>query len=243
VLPTLIAGTHGRVDGVIFPYGVAAILLAVCALIHHQGRPVATGLYFVAGLAIVYGLLSLVAVPLRLTVLGTCPPAPALCGVGLERPLTDAENTGLGVAAAAGIVAILLGFFGLVVLFRRFARASRSGAPIAPPVRRIPPVGSKPRPSAPPVELTEPAVTPQGAGAGQARPEPAAPQALAELEAPAEQAELPAPAEPLELPAPTAEEMAETGLVTPEAEPVPKPRRRRTARTTSGSQPPPADAP
>jgi hypothetical protein len=233
VVPTLLAGTHGRVDGVIVPYGVAAIVFAVCALVHHTGRPIATGLYFVAGLAIVYGLLSLVAVPLRLAVMGTCPAAPALCGVGLERPLTDAENTGLAFAAAAGIVAILLGFFGLVALFRRFARASGPAAAMTPPVRRIPPVASKP-PSAATVETAEPAATPMPVIAEQLGDEPLASEPLAEL---------PAPEELPELPAPTAEEMAETGLATPQAEPPQEPRRRRKPRGPREDSPPPADAP
>ena len=43
-----------------------------------RGRSLAATLYFVAGLAIVYGILAMVAVPLRLAVVGTCPPAPAI---------------------------------------------------------------------------------------------------------------------------------------------------------------------
>src|SRR5258708_34345440 len=91
-------------------------------------------------------MLAMLTLPLRLAVIGTCPPLPAACAAGLERPLTTGESNALGLAVGLGIVAILTGFFGLVTLYRRetLARAPSS----APPARRIAPVGAKP--SAPP---------------------------------------------------------------------------------------------
>jgi hypothetical protein len=154
VLPFVFGGTSSRIDFVIVPFWVGAIAIAGCALFHSQGRAFTGILYFVAGLAIVYGLLSMFSFPLKLAVLGTCPAPPAACTNGLPRPLTDGENTGMGVAAALGIAALLLGFYGLTMLFRRAAIA-----PVSPPVRRIPPMAApKPAEAAPvaPAAPTEP---------------------------------------------------------------------------------------
>jgi hypothetical protein len=143
VLPFVFGGGSSRVVGVIVPFLAGAIALALCGLLYSQGRTVTYTLYFVAGLAIVFGLLSMISVPVRLAALGACPALPAPCPSGLPRPLTDGENTGIGAASAFGIVAILLGFYGLVAVVRRPAIASS-----APPVRMIPPVPA-PKPAEP----------------------------------------------------------------------------------------------
>jgi hypothetical protein len=159
LLPFVFSGTSSRIDFVILPFGVGAIALVVCAAFPGQGRAFAAIVYLVAGLAIVYGLLSMFSLPLRLGVLGTCPAAPAPCASGLPRPLTDSETTGLGAAAAFGVAALLLGFYGLVMLYRRAAIA-----PLAPPVRRIPPIATPKPAEAAPAEATP-----------QPRPEPELP--------------------------------------------------------------------
>lgn len=133
--PFVFGGPSSRVDGVIVPFLIGATLLATCALLPDLGRSLVAILYFLAGLAIAYGLLSVFSLPIRLAVLGTCPTLPHPCTSGLPRPLSDGENTGLGVAAACGILAILVGFYGLVTVYRRPAVA-----PMAPPARQIPPI-------------------------------------------------------------------------------------------------------
>ena len=133
VLPFVFGGPASRIDGVVVPFWAGAIALGLCALLHNQGRTVTATLYFVAGLAIVFGLLEMVSLPVRLAALGSCSAPPAPCTSGLPRPLTDAENNGMGAASTFGIFAILLGFYGLVTLFRR-----QVIAPSAPPVRTIP---------------------------------------------------------------------------------------------------------
>jgi hypothetical protein len=143
VLPLVFGGTSSRVAFVIVPFSVGAIALAACALFPSQGRTFAGILYFVAGLAIVYGLLSMFSFPLKLAVLGTCPAPPEPCTNGLPRPLTDGENTGMGVAAAFGIASLLLAFYGLMMLFRHPLLA-----PVGPAVRRIPPMAA-PKPAEP----------------------------------------------------------------------------------------------
>jgi hypothetical protein len=94
-------------------------------------------LYFVAGLALVFGMLAMFAFPLELAVLGTCAAPPAPCASGLQRPLTIPENTSIGFAAGFAFAALFVGFLGLMIVFRRRVLARPS-----PPVRAIPPVPS-----------------------------------------------------------------------------------------------------
>ena len=201
-------GSSNRLGGAVVPFALAAIALGACALLYGQGRPIATALYFLASLAIVYGILAMLAVPLRLAVLGTCPPAPAPCGAGLERPLTGGENSALGFAVGIGIVVILTGFFGLVTLYRRQAAAVSS----PPAVRRIPPLTEK-------APATSVAVEPPPAPAQPPAPEP-------EPVPDPPQLELAAPVEALELPEVGTADSAEA------AAPQRKPRRKRMPRTT-----------
>jgi hypothetical protein len=211
VVPLALGGGSNRIGGAVIPFALAAILLGACALLYAQGRPIATLLYFLASLAIVFGMLTMLALPLRLAVIGTCPPAPAFCGAGLERPMSGGESNALGLAVGLGIVAILTGFFGLVTLYRRDTGAVPAAA--APPARRIAPVGAKHQA---PTEAIG--------------PEPAAPPAPVKTEAepaPETTLELAAPVEPLELPAVGTADPAEVDALAPQR----KPRRRRPPKT------------
>ncbi|HEY6114726.1 MAG TPA: hypothetical protein VI172_02095 [Candidatus Dormibacteraeota bacterium] len=151
-LPFLVGGSSSRVATVFIPFAVAALAFVGCALVHEQGRAITSGLYLLAGLGIVYGLLTLFALPLQLAVLGTCPAPPQTCAGGLQHPLTVAENTGIGLSSAFGILALFIGFFGLAVVYRR---AANSMAPPAPPHRTIPPVAPRQATPAPAVEATK----------------------------------------------------------------------------------------
>lgn len=135
-LPLLFGGTSSRMASAAIPFTVAAAAMAACGFVHGQGRAVTSVLYFVAGLALVYGTLSMFAVPLELAVLGSCPPAPQPCVGGVGRPLTVGENTGMGFAAGFALVSLFVGFFGLVVVFRK--PLLPAAAP--PPDRKIPPL-------------------------------------------------------------------------------------------------------
>lgn len=252
IAPLLIAFGTNRITSVAFPFAVAAIALGACALLYHHGKGVTTILYLIAGLAVVYGFVEMLAVPLQLALLGVCPPAPATCTTGLQTAMTDAESTGLEVAIALGIVAILVGYVGLVTVYRR---RPVIGPPAAAPVRRIAPVGSKasaPDASAPdaptPSALTPNAMTPEVA-TPTAEPAPAAvaapvvaespPEAI-ELPAPVEEPELPAPVEELELPAHVESDSALE--VAPAAAPAPA-RKRRTRKPIAAEAPPSSSPP
>lgn len=120
------AGHPNRLAGVIVPFVVAAGGFAVLALMHDRGRAFSTLAYIVTGLAIAYGLLLVLAVPLRLAVEGTCPPAPQRCTSGAELQLSNPETVALTIAVTFGALALFTGYFGLVALYRR-----RPGAPAA----------------------------------------------------------------------------------------------------------------
>jgi hypothetical protein len=155
-------GAHSRLQNVIIPFGVAAVALGINAVTYHQGRSLAATLYFVAGLAIVYGILAMVAVPLRLAVVGTCPPEPAKCPLGFEAPMTSAENSGLALASFCGVLAIFVGFYGLLMLYRRLGGGARPRRgllwPAKPPTPHAPATQVAPAAEAPVV--APPSVTP-----------------------------------------------------------------------------------
>jgi hypothetical protein len=230
IAPLVFGGGSSRLGGVVLPFAFAAVVLGACALLSKQGRPIATILYFISSLAIVYGILAMLAVPLRLAVLGICSPEPAPCGAGLERPLTSGESTALGFAIGIGIVAILTGFFGLVTLYRRH----EASPPPTAPTRRIAPVGDRAAPAAAVVAAPHQTSPPPPAPEPEPDPEPEP-----ELPAHVPDLELAAPAETLELPAvgtadPPVGTEGPQGTAPPA--PQPKPRRRRTPK-------PPPDTP
>jgi len=232
-------GAHSRLQWVIVPFGIAAVVLGINAVMYHQGRSLAATLYFVAGLAIVYGILAMVAVPLRLAVVGTCPPLPARCPIGYEQAMTSAENNGLALASFCGVLAIFVGFYGLLMLYRRLGPRPRQSIlwPAKPPAKPAPAAEVAPAAAAPvvaaPVEAAPAPVEPVRVEAAPVEAAPveatpvAAPPARATPRAPRtrtrprakvtplpadEPKELPAPEEPKELPAP-----AETGDLPPPA--------------------------
>jgi hypothetical protein len=223
----LAAGGRNRIAGVVIPFGVAAVAMGLNALMYHQGRPLATGLYFVGSLALVYGMLSMMAVPLRLAVLGTCSSSAILaCPPGSELPLSTGENSGLAIGIAMGTIAILVGFFGLLMLFRIKPQiatpppARRQETATPPPTRRekeapvvtppqapvasapIPPAAAEPEANAPAAPEPEPAFSAPSPDPPVPAPAPKPPRKPRAKRAPKPQPELPAPEAPLELSAP-----------------------------------------
>jgi len=128
------AGHPNRLMSVIVPFLVAAAGFAVLALMHQRGRAFSTLAYIVTGLAIAYGLLLALAVPLRLAVEGTCPPAPQRCTSGAELQLSNSEMLALTIAVSFGAFALFVGYFGLVALYRmrQAGPSSASEQPVWP---------------------------------------------------------------------------------------------------------------
>jgi hypothetical protein len=183
LLPFVFGGASSRVSGVILPFAIGAAGFAACALLNTQSRLVVAIIYFLAGLAIVYGLMSIFSLPVRLAALGSCPVAPQPCPTGLPRAMSEGENNGIGSAAAFGIAALFFGFFGLVTLYRRTAVPQ-----FVPPVRTIPPM-----PMAPAGATSDRPDHPEFVAAKSAdRPDDPEDAAELELPAPDELPELPA---------------------------------------------------
>jgi hypothetical protein len=233
VAPLLLAiGQPSRISAVFFPFAAATVAMAAVALFYRRGRPLSALVYFLGGLAITYGLLLALAVPMRLAVTGACPPAPQECAAGFELQLTAQETTGLTIAVAFGIMSLLAGFLGLSVLYRQ-------RAPAAPPTvwpTRPPETPTTPPPPATRVEpeaRPEPESEPQPEPEAEPIPEPAL----------ASEPDLPPPpqAEPEIPPPPPPQAEPETPpppppLAEPVAEPAPeaKPKRKRRTRPPTG---------
>src|ERR1700680_3357568 len=142
VAPLVLAsGGPNRLAGAIIPYLVAAGASAANALMYRRGKSLSTALYFLAGVAIVYGMLLMFAVPLRLAVTGTCPDPPAVCPPGLERGFSTGETTGFTLAVLMGVLSILAGFWGLSVLYRPKPRWQSTATP---PMERVIPARNQP---------------------------------------------------------------------------------------------------
>ena len=117
--PLIVAAGHtNRLAGIVVPFLAAAGANAALALLYRRGRSFTALVYFLGGLAIAYGLLLVLAIPLRIAVEGSCPPAPQRCAAGLELQLSSLETLGLSIAVAFGALALLTGFFGLAALYR-----------------------------------------------------------------------------------------------------------------------------
>ena len=168
--PLLVTIGHtNRIASVFFPFAAAALAMGALALFYQQGKTLAALVYFLAGLAIAYGMLQLLSVPMRLAVLGSCPPAPQHCNAGLELQLSSAESTALTIAVAFGLMALFTGFVGLAALYRQRAPAPPPAVwPDRPPPKPEPPraapvaepVAAPPTTIPPAEESLEPPVEP-----------------------------------------------------------------------------------
>jgi hypothetical protein len=165
------AGHTNRLAGIAVPLLGAAGANVALALLYRRGRSFTAFVYFLGGLAIAYGLLLVLAIPLRIAVEGSCPPAPQRCAAGLELQLTSAETLGLSIAVAFGAAALLIGFFGLLAIYRH-----KPGATQGPSVwpAQEPAGWKKPPPEeAKPEEPTPEEPTPEGPKPEEAKPEEA----------------------------------------------------------------------
>ena len=126
--------SQNRIAGAAVAFVVGAAALAGLALLKRAERLLSLTLYGVAALALTYGLMSEGSVPLRLSVLGTCPPAPRACPAGFEQPLSDRENLAFEGALLFGGIALLVSVLALEVQFQPRLRVfGRSQQPATAP--------------------------------------------------------------------------------------------------------------
>jgi hypothetical protein len=120
VVPLLFAaGGPNRISISVLPFGVAAAAMVANALSHRRSGWLAAILYTAAVLALLYGVILVLSVPLRLSIEGSCQPPPATCPLGFDRPLTSGESNGIYVAAISGGLALLFTFMAVELQFLR----------------------------------------------------------------------------------------------------------------------------
>jgi hypothetical protein len=205
--------------GVAIPFAIAAVAIAVIALTYPPGRSIATALYVLAWIAIVYGILRMIAVPLQQAVVGSCPASARDCGPGVVNPFGGGQGVAIAIGVVTGALALQLAFLGLRALFRRPQKqAPAAGFANPPPTRVLAPVKSTPTPATPveepvatsaaiatepvadPAPVAQPARKPRTRRKAKPDPEPKPLEEQAELPAHQDLAELPAHSDPAELP-------------------------------------------
>ncbi|MHB8610874.1 MAG: hypothetical protein ACYDAL_00400 [Candidatus Dormibacteraceae bacterium] len=227
VAPFLLGGASNRLNGVVFPFGLAAIVFGACAMLFQRGKGVATSLYLVASLAIVYGIFGMVEVPLRLAVVGICPPGLASCPLGFERPMTSGETTALSFAIGMGIVALVTSSFGLFTLYHMLRLRTPYGRGTAAVDTRTP---AEMAPTPPTTAKPESAMP----------PEVSSPESGLELPAHEPDLELPAHAPDPQIPDRPALQASETSSVSTPHAPQGEPRRKRAPKPAADSPTAPA---
>ena len=227
VAPLVLAAGGGpsRVSGEGLPFAFAAIAMAANALSYPRGKPIATALYILAWLAIVYGILRMVAIPLQELVAGGCLASSIACSPG-SASFSGGEGPAIGVGVVTGALALQAGFFGLRILYR-----GPKKAPAPSPSLHVPATAKQADPSPVAAAAVEapvpdrpneasPAATPQPAQ----KPRRArTPKPTAERFAASEPAELPAHSELEELPAHSEVEELPAHAEPPELPPHPGP--------------------
>jgi hypothetical protein len=120
------AGGENRVVRAAVPLAVAALVLAASALTAFRKRWLGVVLSAAAALAILYGMLIALSLPLRLAVEGPCSPAPSPCPLGFDRPETSGESFAVLAIVICGSLALVFIFVAVEV---RYVRRQRPTPP------------------------------------------------------------------------------------------------------------------
>ena len=118
VIALPLGGGVNRIAGVAVALAVAAAAAATLALAPALERVLSLVLYGVAALALTYGVMSLASLPLRLAVIGNCPPAPQACPPGFEPAMTGGETLGVEAGITLGVLALLAVVAAMEVRYR-----------------------------------------------------------------------------------------------------------------------------
>jgi hypothetical protein len=127
------AGGTNRLSGVALPFAISAAAQAANALTQRRGGLWSGLLYAAAALTVLYGVILALSVPLRLTIEGSCKPAPAPCPLGFDVPITSGENFAVYAAVICGVLALAICFVAAELQFRpRRPRMPASDGPEKP---------------------------------------------------------------------------------------------------------------
>lgn len=127
------AGGPNRIAGVAIPFAIAAAALASNALVPRRISWLTLLLYVAAWLALVYGIILALSIPLRLTVEGVCQPQPAPCPLGFDRPLSSAEDFSLYAVVILAALSLTFSFIAAELRYRRGHRLPPPSAALATP--------------------------------------------------------------------------------------------------------------
>jgi hypothetical protein len=192
IAPIVLApGDLSRALGVAIPFALAAILLGVMALTYPRGKSWATGLYILTWIAVVYGILRMIAVPLQQAVIGACPVSADVCAPGLSRPFGTGETVAIAVGGPESYA---------TTPPTRVIPTRTERAPAAEPEPVATPPSSAPEPPVAPAPATPKIRKPRAKRKAAIAVEPARDAEQAELPAHEDAAELPAHIDPNELP-------------------------------------------
>jgi hypothetical protein len=112
------AGGINRLAQIALPFAVSAAAQAVNALTLRRSGWWSALLYVAAALALFYGVVLALSVPIRLTIEGSCQPAPAPCPLGFDLPFTARENVALYAAVIFSVLSLLTTFVAAELQFR-----------------------------------------------------------------------------------------------------------------------------
>ena len=112
------AGGTNRVSGVALAFAVSAVAQLANVVARRRNSWASGLLHALSVLAILYGVILAVSLPLRLTIEGACPPAPAPCPLGFDLPITAGESVAVFAAAVCGAVSIVFDFVAVELQFR-----------------------------------------------------------------------------------------------------------------------------
>lgn len=124
-------GGTNRGLGVALVFAIAAVALAGNGLLWQRSFWAGVALFAVGGLALAYGIILALSVPLRLAVEGTCPLSVPNCPLGYEHPLTGAEGVVVYTSTILGALALVFVFAAVEVrhVRRGRPRSDQSGPP------------------------------------------------------------------------------------------------------------------
>jgi len=120
------AGGSNRVLGVAVALAVGAAMLAASALTTLRMGWLNGLLYATAALAMLYGMLLALSLPLRLAVEGACRPAPAPCPLGFDHPQTSGETFAVYAVVMCAALALVLIFVAIEVRYIRKPRPTQA---------------------------------------------------------------------------------------------------------------------